>query len=629
MFRPQRESIDVERNEMEDRLDTLAITGDYEEEFPSLADNATKAPSALTGYSTTDKSYTVKERHKNGNFKQSVPQRNFQQQKVFQKVAGIGKSLASDEDFPSLTPTSVPTGGSGRSRQSASQSNWKSISHDHKLTSKKNQNPSSKAKKNPQKVGKSMDDFPSLPTKKAAKIPDFVDDYSEQNSTKPSWGKSSTSNSANQFSNDSSKYNQKGSTNTIKAAETLSNSKNKPKGKTKKKSSFSLQNNDNDNYKREESSSEVEKNWKGNATSNSTFNPSMPIGNRFQEDFPVLSSNGKPSDPFIPDQSHNEFAEMESVVTNPGLQDDYFGSSNSQTINEVNTVAATLYSEAMSNNFSDGDFPALPMKEKPTYDWLDNKKRDEASNSQWKIPSSNTSNFNTSVASTEQQLSTKVSVRPPPGISTISSHQDSGLNVRLTGDNMLMNDLLMESNNQDNSNNVKKSIKLPPGLRKNKVAAAAMSSNAEAMQRNDRYTPPTDAQKRQTKLITLISKNLKSTEKLNDFKKLSTDYRHKRLSAANFYSDCLNLFGDYFYQILPEMVALVPDIERQNDLFKIWCDSIDQIKSQRKIWRAVKNESSTDLETICTCLPCPSCGQIVIENDFDQHITYHSNFVIG
>lgn len=92
---------------------------------------------------------------------------------------------------------------------------------------------------------------------------------------------------------------------------------------------------------------------------------------------------------------------------------------------------------------------------------------------------------------------------------------------------------------------------LPPGFKKSDITAYS------------KYTSLPDASKRNQALLEECEKILQTNEKMQEFKLLSQMFRNGDYFARSYYESCKGVLGEKFNTIFPELIALLPDIEKQ------------------------------------------------------------------
>ncbi|GAB1600413.1 E3 ubiquitin-protein ligase ZNF598-like [Argonauta hians] len=134
------------------------------------------------------------------------------------------------------------------------------------------------------------------------------------------------------------------------------------------------------------------------------------------------------------------------------------------------------------------------------------------------------------------------------------------------------------------------------------------------------YCPPSNFVGRNRQLITEIRNALSNDEnRFETFKSLSQDFRHSVISPQEYYRQCFDLLGsENFPNIVQELIALLPDIAKQQALLRVHQDNISsQIKTaSKKAWTS----KEINLQS------CHVCQQVLSQSDYNAHISlYHQN----
>ncbi|XP_066292212.1 E3 ubiquitin-protein ligase ZNF598-like [Branchiostoma lanceolatum] len=122
------------------------------------------------------------------------------------------------------------------------------------------------------------------------------------------------------------------------------------------------------------------------------------------------------------------------------------------------------------------------------------------------------------------------------------------------------------------------------------------------------YIQPDDFQQRNHQLMSSIMECLKGNDKIGQFKDFSRKFRQGALPASEYYTICCKLFQKSFSAIFVELLVLLPDAHKQQEL-----------------WQTVTasgRQGSCDISS--QCLSCPTCLQIVKNGDFSTHTQKHS-----
>ncbi|XP_077173004.1 E3 ubiquitin-protein ligase ZNF598 [Paroedura picta] len=137
-------------------------------------------------------------------------------------------------------------------------------------------------------------------------------------------------------------------------------------------------------------------------------------------------------------------------------------------------------------------------------------------------------------------------------------------------------------------------------------------------------------QQRNTHLIQSIKEFLLNDEsQFNKFKTYSGQFRQGLISAAQYYRSCQELLGENFRKIFHELLVLLPDTAKQQELLAAHTDRKAQeekpggggggscrAKSRKGAWQA---DSGPDLD----CCVCPRCCQVLTPRDLAAHQALH------
>lgn len=101
------------------------------------------------------------------------------------------------------------------------------------------------------------------------------------------------------------------------------------------------------------------------------------------------------------------------------------------------------------------------------------------------------------------------------------------------------------------SKNNEISVPPPPGFKKADVASFT------------KFIAPPEAAKRNEALVEELEKILKTPEQMQEFKVLSQLFRNGSYFARSYYESCKGVLKEKFDTIFPELIVLLPDIEKQ------------------------------------------------------------------
>ncbi|KAH0631744.1 hypothetical protein JD844_019510 [Phrynosoma platyrhinos] len=135
-------------------------------------------------------------------------------------------------------------------------------------------------------------------------------------------------------------------------------------------------------------------------------------------------------------------------------------------------------------------------------------------------------------------------------------------------------------------------------------------------------------QQRNIQLIQSIKEFLQDDEsQFNKFKTYSGQFRQGQISAEQYYKSCQELLGENFKKIFSELLVLLPDTAKQQELlathndlkakFGISPSSAGKPKKNRKA--AWQSELGTELD----CCVCPTCQQVLTQQDLASHKALH------
>lgn len=139
------------------------------------------------------------------------------------------------------------------------------------------------------------------------------------------------------------------------------------------------------------------------------------------------------------------------------------------------------------------------------------------------------------------------------------------------------------------------------------------------------YQQPENFQKRNTELTKLVHQLVgENTNLFSDFKYLAGQFRQNLISADEYHKKCLEVLGrDGFLQIINELIALLPDINKQKELLAVHRNFVD---SESKSHGAVpKWNCLNSLTPVTQLLVCAICQQVLVKGDYESHRSSHDN----
>lgn len=104
------------------------------------------------------------------------------------------------------------------------------------------------------------------------------------------------------------------------------------------------------------------------------------------------------------------------------------------------------------------------------------------------------------------------------------------------------------------------------------------------------------------------------------------------MSAAQYHRSCKDLLGDDFNRIFNELLVLLPDTGKQQELLTAHGDSKatekqpgagggKRNKNKKSAWQTLTPSANTAAELDCQV--CPTCRQVLAPKDFNSHKTLH------
>ncbi|PIK55709.1 putative zinc finger protein [Apostichopus japonicus] len=146
------------------------------------------------------------------------------------------------------------------------------------------------------------------------------------------------------------------------------------------------------------------------------------------------------------------------------------------------------------------------------------------------------------------------------------------------------------------------------------------------------FVPPEDYKDRNRALVHRIRKCLKDKDGGFDlFRTLSGQFRTNLLTAQDYYDKCLILLGDNFKKIFEELVSLLPDVEKQQELLRVHNERSSCKKSHQPdpgVLKISKNSSNAAWKDTPQNKhkTCTQCRQMVLLKDFEDHLNTHQDF---
>lgn len=129
-----------------------------------------------------------------------------------------------------------------------------------------------------------------------------------------------------------------------------------------------------------------------------------------------------------------------------------------------------------------------------------------------------------------------------------------------------------------------------------------------------RYVPPRNQEKRNIALFAHFQRN-EEPEAVEQFKAISKMFIHGSYRAEPYYEHCKFALKDKFDVIFPELLVLLPDISKQQELYLVHSQhEATNIKNRKQ----TKKNQNLELEV------CATCKQVLISSDLSLHLQSHS-----
>lgn len=141
---------------------------------------------------------------------------------------------------------------------------------------------------------------------------------------------------------------------------------------------------------------------------------------------------------------------------------------------------------------------------------------------------------------------------------------------------------------------------VPPGFKARPACDGIMFTNSSGQTFSaplHTYIPPPEFERRNRALVKKFAVALGGEAAVEDFKVASRAFRDSSISAEQFHLHCRKALGSQFDTVFPELVALLPDIAKQQELM------------------VGRNDTELDI--------CATCGQLLAPPDRAAHNTAH------
>ncbi|XP_059835553.1 E3 ubiquitin-protein ligase ZNF598 [Hypanus sabinus] len=171
--------------------------------------------------------------------------------------------------------------------------------------------------------------------------------------------------------------------------------------------------------------------------------------------------------------------------------------------------------------------------------------------------------------------------------------------------------------------------KPPPGFTgvplNSNISEPMIPAPKQSSPSSNNYLIPENFQQRNVELIQSINTFLHNDEtKFNKFRTQSGQFRQGLISATEYYKSCREILGENFLKIFNELLVLLPDTAKQQELLSAHKDlKIQEKPVPNKSKKNKKNGWQASITVELDCQVCPTCRQVLTQKDFVTHKTSH------
>ncbi|XP_065367355.1 E3 ubiquitin-protein ligase ZNF598 [Calliphora vicina] len=179
-------------------------------------------------------------------------------------------------------------------------------------------------------------------------------------------------------------------------------------------------------------------------------------------------------------------------------------------------------------------------------------------------------------------------LRPPPGFQNSNSSMKPPPGFQTT--NVTVNSVAKSPNNLTFTSSLGESYSILPAYS---------------------YIAAPDALARNQKLVGFFRDALKTPEGLEEFRHISQKFREGVYKTDAYYEHCQAALKDKFDKVFPELLVLLPDISKQQALYLVHQQRLNNLSPQQR-------KSLPKLEV------CSTCKQVLMQNDLEGHRKMHT-----
>lgn len=144
----------------------------------------------------------------------------------------------------------------------------------------------------------------------------------------------------------------------------------------------------------------------------------------------------------------------------------------------------------------------------------------------------------------------------------------------------------------------------PPGFAANDLTFTSSSGQSYSILPSHQFVPPLNfAQRNRVLIEKFMQALLQSSDEIYKFKQLSNKFRSGDIPPREYYEHCKRVMGSDFASVFPELLVLLPDINRQQELYT---------------HHILAGGSTHKIEV------CVTCKQVVALADLRTHLENHT-----
>lgn len=112
------------------------------------------------------------------------------------------------------------------------------------------------------------------------------------------------------------------------------------------------------------------------------------------------------------------------------------------------------------------------------------------------------------------------------------------------------------------------------------------------------------------KLVTYFKDTLNSQEALLEFRHISQKFRDGFYKTQPYYEHCQAALKHKFHKVFPELLVLLPDISKQQELYLAHQQHVNTMKSEER-------------KALPKLHVCSKCKQVLVDCDAEAHYKMH------